>query len=50
MTNANTRQVTVQGGRLPVWVRAGESPTVVFLHYWGGSHRTFDPVIARLAP
>ena len=50
MTNANTRQVTVQGGRLPVWVRAGESPTVVFLHYWGGSHRTFEPVIARLAP
>jgi pimeloyl-ACP methyl ester carboxylesterase len=50
MTNVNTRQVTVQGGQLPVWERTGKSPTVVFLHYWGGSHRTFEPVIARLAP
>lgn len=50
MSNANARHVTVQGGQLPVWVRAGTAPTVVFLHYWGGSHRTSDPVIARLAP
>jgi pimeloyl-ACP methyl ester carboxylesterase len=32
-----------------VWTQAGESTTLVFLHYWGGSHHTFDPVIARLA-
>ena len=43
------RQVNVRGGRLPVWVQAGEPPALVFLHYWGGSHRTFAPVIARLA-
>ena len=50
MSQLSTRQVTVRDGRLPVWVRAGEEPTLVFLHYWGGSHRTFEPVIARLAP
>jgi pimeloyl-ACP methyl ester carboxylesterase len=25
------------------------APTLVFLHYWGGSHRTFDLVISALA-
>lgn len=43
------RYVNVQGGRLPVWVRDGEPTALVFLHYWGGSHRTFAPVIDRLA-
>lgn len=43
------RYVNVQGGRLPVWVRDGEPAALVFLHYWGGSHRTFAPVIDRLA-
>ena len=33
---------------LPVRVQAGEPPALVFLHYWGGSRRTFDPMIARL--
>jgi pimeloyl-ACP methyl ester carboxylesterase len=50
MSQMNMRQVGVRGGRLPVWVRAGEHPALVFLHYWGGSRRTFAPVIARLAP
>ncbi|QKG23082.1 alpha/beta fold hydrolase [Actinomadura verrucosospora] len=43
------RHVSVQGGRLPVRVREGEPTALVFLHYWGGSHRTFAPVIDRLA-
>jgi pimeloyl-ACP methyl ester carboxylesterase len=48
MSQMNMRQVSVRGGRLPVWVQAGEPTALVFLHYWGGSRRTFDPVIARL--
>ncbi|MGI5325289.1 alpha/beta fold hydrolase [Actinomadura nitritigenes] len=43
------RYVNVQGGRLPVRVRDGGPTALVFLHYWGGSHRTFAPVIDRLA-
>jgi pimeloyl-ACP methyl ester carboxylesterase len=41
-------EVDVRGGRLPVWTQAGEPATLVFLHIWGGSHRTFAPVIARV--
>jgi pimeloyl-ACP methyl ester carboxylesterase len=48
MDSTNMREVSVRGGRLPVWIQAGEQPALVFLHYWGGSHRTFDPVIAGL--
>lgn len=44
------RHVPVRGGQLPVWVRDGEAPALVFLHYWGGSHRTFERVISRLDP
>ncbi|MFJ8927425.1 alpha/beta fold hydrolase [Streptomyces sp. NPDC102364] len=29
--------------------RAGTGPTLVFLHYWGGSARTWDLVVDRLA-
>ncbi|MWA05139.1 alpha/beta fold hydrolase [Actinomadura sp. LD22] len=43
------RYVEVQGGRLPVRTRDGSPAALVFLHYWGGSHRTFAPVIDRLA-
>lgn len=49
MRQVNLRQVKVRGGRLPVWAQAGEPPALVFLHYWGGSRRTFAPVIAGLA-
>jgi pimeloyl-ACP methyl ester carboxylesterase len=28
--------------------RPGTGPTLVFLHYWGGSSRTWGPVVARL--
>ena len=48
MNNTKSTEVDVRGGRLPVWTQAGESTTLVFLHIWGGSHRTFAPVIARL--
>lgn len=48
MGQVNMHQVNVRGGRLPVWVQAGDPAALVFLHYWGGSRRTFDPVIARL--
>ncbi|MFB4300120.1 alpha/beta fold hydrolase [Actinomadura sp. NTSP31] len=49
MNEMDMRQVSVSGGSLPVWVRDGEPTALVFLHYWGGSHRTFAPVIDRLA-
>jgi hypothetical protein len=41
-------EVNVRAGKLPVWAREGGQTTLVFLHFWGGSHRTFDQVIARL--
>jgi pimeloyl-ACP methyl ester carboxylesterase len=48
MNDTKCTEVDVRGGRLPVWTQAGEPATLVFLHLWGGSHRTFAPVIARL--
>jgi pimeloyl-ACP methyl ester carboxylesterase len=49
VNEAESTEVDVRGGRLPVWTQAGEPTTLVFLHLWGGSHRTFAPVIASLA-
>ena len=49
MNNTKSTEVDVRGGRLPVWTQPGEPATLLFLHIWGGSHRTFTPVIARLA-
>lgn len=41
---------TAQHPSLPVYDhREGTGPTLVFLHYWGGSARTWDPVVDRLA-
>jgi pimeloyl-ACP methyl ester carboxylesterase len=35
--------------RLPVYDhRSGAAPTLVFLHYWGGSARTWEQVVSRL--
>lgn len=35
--------------RLPVYDhRSGVGPTLVFLHYWGGSARTWEQVVSRL--
>lgn len=41
--------VDIGAGRLYAHVRQGAEPALVFLHYWGGSHRTWTPVIDRLA-
>src|SRR6202161_3508563 len=49
VNNTKSTEVDVRGGRLAVWAHPGEPPTLVFLHIWGGSHRAFAPVIARLA-
>jgi pimeloyl-ACP methyl ester carboxylesterase len=49
MSQPSLREVRVQGGSLPVWTHAGGSTALVFLHYWGGSRRTFAPVIANLS-
>ena len=40
--------VDVGTGGLRAHLRQGETPTLVFLHYWGGSHRTWTPVVDRL--
>lgn len=38
-----------QHGPLPVYERRpGAGPRLVFLHYWGGSARTWQPVVDRL--
>lgn len=49
MANVKLVEVGLRGGSLPVWLQPGDPPTLMFLHYWGGSHRTFDQVIDRLA-
>jgi pimeloyl-ACP methyl ester carboxylesterase len=43
-----TRSINVPGGSLIADVETASDPTLVFLHYWGGSRRTFRPVIVRL--
>lgn len=44
------RYFDVEDGRLYAHVREGCGPALVFLHYWGGSHRTWRPVVERLGP
>jgi pimeloyl-ACP methyl ester carboxylesterase len=48
MTTFMTGSVPVAGGTLSVRHRRGRKPTLVFLHYWGGSARTWDQVIEHL--
>lgn len=52
MTSQNVvdRFFDVPGGRVCAHVREGDGPALVFLHYWGGSRRTWGPVLARLEP
>jgi pimeloyl-ACP methyl ester carboxylesterase len=40
----------VQGGQVHADVREGDGPVLIFLHYWGGSRRTWGPVLRRLSP
>ena len=49
MSQLRLRRVCVRGGLLPVWTHADGPTALVFLHYWGGSRRTFAPVIASLS-
>jgi pimeloyl-ACP methyl ester carboxylesterase len=45
----DTLMSTAQQPSLPVYDhREGTGPTLVFLHYWGGSARTWDPVVDLL--
>ena len=53
MTTTTTRRSTdaasATGAALPTYDhRAGAGPTLVLLHYWGGSARTWDGVVDRL--
>ena len=52
MASANThnRTIDVQGAQLYAETRSGTAPALVFLHYWGGSRRTWHPVLTRLRP
>jgi uncharacterized protein (TIGR03086 family) len=52
MTSANLigRVIDVDGAQLCADERPGRAPALVFLHYWGGSRRTWQPVLTRLHP
>lgn len=43
-------KIAVAGGSISIHLHEGVSdvPTLVFLHYWGGSHRTWGPLIDQL--
>ncbi|MCV7229693.1 alpha/beta fold hydrolase [Mycolicibacterium komossense] len=43
-----TTTLSVAGADLSAVARSGDQPALVFLHYWGGSKRTWQPVIDRL--
>jgi uncharacterized protein (TIGR03086 family) len=44
------RVIDVDGVQLCADIRSGTAPALVFLHYWGGSRRTWRPVLIRLRP
>jgi pimeloyl-ACP methyl ester carboxylesterase len=44
------RFIEVRGGPLYADIREGNGPALVFLHYWGGSRRTWTKVLTRLDP
>jgi pimeloyl-ACP methyl ester carboxylesterase len=51
MTSAFTGlRVPVAGGSLAVGRRSGRGPTLLLLHYWGGSAGTWEPMLAHLDP
>ena len=51
MTNGfRELRVPVTGGSLTVHRRPGRGPTLLLLHYWGGSGRTWDPMLTHLDP
>jgi pimeloyl-ACP methyl ester carboxylesterase len=48
MTTFSAVSIPVAGGSLSIHRRQGSAPTLVFLHYWGGSARTWNLVIGNL--
>lgn len=48
--NVVGRFFDVRGGQVYAHVREGDGPALIFLHYWGGSRRTWIPVLQRLDP
>jgi len=52
MTSQQTtgRFLDVKGGQVRADIREGAGPVLIFLHYWGGSRRTWGPVLERLDP
>ncbi|WP_044934547.1 alpha/beta fold hydrolase [Pseudacidobacterium ailaaui] len=47
--HSTTRNISVHGLDMNITDCGEGKPALVFLHYWGGSHRTWTPVIARLS-
>ncbi|MGX1761316.1 alpha/beta fold hydrolase [Streptomyces lydicus] len=47
-TVSTTHRVPVADGSIEVRRRGGGGPTLVFVHYWGGSAGTWDAVVERL--
>lgn len=47
-TVSTTHHVPVADGSIEVRRRGGGGPTLVFVHYWGGSAGTWDAVVERL--
>jgi uncharacterized protein (TIGR03086 family) len=48
--NTRRRVVDADGAQLCADTRSGTGLALVFLHYWGGSRRTWRPVLNRLPP
>jgi len=48
MADSASRVIDVDGAQLHADVRTGSSKPLVFLHYWGGSRRTWNLVLSRL--
>ena len=48
--NTRSRLIEVDGAQLYAETRSGTDPALVFLHYWGGSRRTWQLVLNRLHP
>ncbi len=47
-TESTTHHVRVADGSIEVRRRGRCGPTLVFVHYWGGSAGTWDAVVERL--
>jgi len=48
MIARSTRTIQTRGAGIHITESGSGEPTCVFLHYWGGSGRTWDDVIDRI--